>query len=223
MWSRSIPSSMPSSTTCRSSASSRSGASKSEALSSDRRLDWCATCRAVGGPAAVEGVTRGGRANDSTPLLLDSLERCCLLLRSWLRLLLRPSAVRGVSSEVRAPCGAEASLKLNSRTRSMTSLSRSSSGRLLLRSLGMTLSPGLYIFAMSAFSCSDLPLSGFIFMYCSRIVLIHACLVVARTGARHEGHVYGWMLVAVDACWANHSFRQEPQKVCRQSRRAKGW
>jgi hypothetical protein len=44
-----------------------------------------------------------------------------------------------------------------------------------------------------------------------------------RTEARQAGHVYGWMDVAVEAWKANHSFRQAPQKVCRQSSRVSGW
>jgi hypothetical protein len=46
---------------------------------------------------------------------------------------------------------------------------------------------------------------------------------VDRTLARHEGHVYGWSEVAVEAWKANHSLRQAPQKVWRQSRRVSGW
>jgi hypothetical protein len=50
---------------------------------------------------------------------------------------------------------------------------------------------------------------------------------VPRTSARHEGHVYGFVLrracTAAVACHENHSFKQEPQKVWRQSSRVKGW
>jgi len=50
---------------------------------------------------------------------------------------------------------------------------------------------------------------------------------VPRTSARHDGHVYGFVVrrerAAEVACHENHSFRQEPQKVCRQSSRVKGW
>lgn len=46
---------------------------------------------------------------------------------------------------------------------------------------------------------------------------------VVRTEARHEGQVYGCIDVAVEAWKANHSFRQAPQKVCRQSSSVSGW
>jgi len=46
---------------------------------------------------------------------------------------------------------------------------------------------------------------------------------VVRTEARHDGHVYGWIDVAVDAWKANHSLRHAPQNVWRQSRSVSGW
>ena len=57
----------------------------------------------------------------------------------------------------------------------------------------------------------------------SRSVVTVALGCVVRTEARHEGHVYGCIEVAVEAWKANHSFRQAPQKVCRQSKRVSGW
>lgn len=50
---------------------------------------------------------------------------------------------------------------------------------------------------------------------------------VPRTSARHDGQVYGLVVrrerAAEVACHENHSFKQDPQKVCRQSSRVKGW
>lgn len=50
---------------------------------------------------------------------------------------------------------------------------------------------------------------------------------VPRTSARHDGQVYGFVVrrerAAEVACHENHSFKQDPQKVCRQSSRVKGW
>jgi hypothetical protein len=60
-------------------------------------------------------------------------------------------------------------------------------------------------------------------MNMSRRVVTVALGCVVRTEARHEGHVYGWIEVAVEAWNWNHSLRQAPQKVCRQSRRVRGW
>lgn len=58
-----------------------------------------------------------------------------------------------------------------------------------------------------------------------------ALCLVSRTGARHDGQVKrtvsgvgGIGNLSIDAAWKlNHSFRQEPQKVCRQSSRVRGW
>lgn len=49
--------------------------------------------------------------------------------------------------------------------------------------------------------------------------------LVSRTEARHDGHVYGFGFEAEawDACHENHSFRHDPQKVCKQSSKVKGW
>lgn len=57
----------------------------------------------------------------------------------------------------------------------------------------------------------------------SRRVVTVALGWVARTEARQEGQVYGWEVVALWACHENHSFKQAPQKVCRQSSRVSGW
>lgn len=50
--------------------------------------------------------------------------------------------------------------------------------------------------------------------------------LVPRTSARHDGQVYGCVTrrdcEAEVACHENHSFRQEPQKVCKQSSRVNG-
>lgn len=57
----------------------------------------------------------------------------------------------------------------------------------------------------------------------SRRVVTVAFGFVPLTEVRHDGQVYGWMDVAVEAWNWNHSFKQAPQKVCRQSRRVRGW
>jgi hypothetical protein len=48
---------------------------------------------------------------------------------------------------------------------------------------------------------------------------------VSRTEVRHDGQLNGFGVegVALDPCKENHAFRQEPQKVWRQSRRLRGW
>lgn len=58
---------------------------------------------------------------------------------------------------------------------------------------------------------------------------VELCLV-SRTDARHDGHVKmgasgaggSGAFLAASACQSNHSFRQAPQKVCRQSRSVSG-
>lgn len=61
----------------------------------------------------------------------------------------------------------------------------------------------------------------------SRSVVTVALGRVPRTSARHDGQVYGCVVrrawTAEVACHENHSFKQEPQKVCRQSSSVKGW
>lgn len=64
----------------------------------------------------------------------------------------------------------------------------------------------------------------------SRVTTVALCLV-SRTALRHDGHVKmvsdgdGKVgdLAALAAWKLNHSLRQAPQKVCRQSRRVSGW
>jgi hypothetical protein len=64
----------------------------------------------------------------------------------------------------------------------------------------------------------------------SKVVTVALCFV-SRTGVRHDGHVYGVELEGAElgllreavSCHENHSFKQEPQKVWRQSRSVKGW
>lgn len=122
-----------------------------------------------------------------------------------------------------------------SRTESISLLSwasRRSWSAVFLEKLssGTTLSPGLYFASISSFS-----LCGFIFSGCAASIIsksdttVELCLV-SRTEARHDGHVKmgasgaggsGAFFAAV-ACQSNHSFRQAPQKVCRQSRRVSG-
>jgi hypothetical protein len=82
---------------------------------------------------------------------------------------------------------------------------------------------GLYLLLSAAFSSSLLPLSGFDLTKLSSSVVTKAFGCVDRTEARQEGQVYGCMHVAVDAWKANHSFRQAPQKVWRQSSSVSGW
>lgn len=97
-------------------------------------------------------------------------------------------------------------------------------------SSGTTLSPGLYFASISSFS-----LCGFVLSGCAASTIsnseatVELCLV-SRTDALHDGHVkmgasgaggVGAFLAAL-ACQSNHSFRQAPQKVCRQSRRVSG-
>jgi hypothetical protein len=58
-----------------------------------------------------------------------------------------------------------------------------------------------------------------------------ALCLVSLTGARHEGHVNGAAsdggglgAFSIFAAWKlNHSFKHEPQNVCRQSSRVSGW
>lgn len=131
------------------------------------------------------------------------------------------------------PC--TASRRLISLTSSIRCLSRSSAlncSAVLRRNVmsGNTLSPGLYFASISSFSCW-----GFTFSGCatrtmsSRDATVELCLV-SRTEARHDGQVKtdapgaggSGALRAASACHSNHSFRQAPQKVCRQSRSVSG-
>jgi hypothetical protein len=97
--------------------------------------------------------------------------------------------------------------------------------------LTSTFSPASYLTLISLLSFSVLPFSGFAARNISSRVVTVALCFVSRTGARHEGHVYGSPVsgsgegeARCEESWkANHSLRQEPQKVCRQSRRVRGW
>jgi hypothetical protein len=88
----------------------------------------------------------------------------------------------------------------------------------------------VYFFFKSSFSSVVLPLSGLAARNISSKVVTVALCFVSRTGARHDGHVYGvelagtelGLLREADSCHENHSFKHEPQKVCRQSRSVKG-
>jgi hypothetical protein len=129
------------------------------------------------------------------------------------------------------------SLILKSRTLS-TSLRSSSSTLLSLKLFSLsstftnTSSPILYFFSSSSFSSSVLPFSGFAATNISRSVFTVALCLVSLTGALHDGQVYGVPPAGIgvafgvfrdEASWKeNHSFRQEPQKVCRQSRSVRG-
>lgn len=112
------------------------------------------------------------------------------------------------------------------------SSNRLSSGDLSgMRTFGRTLSPGLYFWRISSFSFSGFALSGFAVRYMSSKVLTVALWRVSRTDARQDGQVNlfeagaGGLgdVSATVCCHPNQSFRHEPQKVCRQSRRVKGW
>lgn len=103
---------------------------------------------------------------------------------------------------------------------------RSSSSESEVSGETSTGSPGLYFFAISRLSCSDLACSGFAFSTISSNVVTVAFGLVARTAARHDGQVNRGAELDVrgrTACHENHSFRQEPQKVCRQSSKVRGW
>jgi hypothetical protein len=75
-----------------------------------------------------------------------------------------------------------------------------------------------------------LPLLGFAARNISSNVVTLASCRDSRTGARHDGQVYGVVpagngveeLRDAVSCQLNHSFKQEPQKVWRQSRRVRG-
>ena len=203
---RSTPSASSSSSTCLTRSSSTSSAPRSDALSSERRLAWCSMVL-LGGTTDLLGelLRLVTRLSLSSRLLLDSLLpsrlRSCLLLSlggSRLLLLL---------------LGMPTSLKLSRCTSSRILRSSSSSAPPTRRSLGKTLSPGLYFSLSAFFSSSFFPLPGFAFRNMSSSVVTVAFGWVERTEARHEGHVYGWIDVAADAWKANHSFRQAPQKV----------
>jgi hypothetical protein len=194
-----------------------SSESKSDALSSERRLDWCSM--------ALVGITeREGevfRLVDDLPFRL--LRESLLTSRLPPRLLLSLGGSRLLFPLLLLLLGIPASRKLSCCTSSSTLRSASSSGPSRLRSLGSTLSPGLNLSLSACFSSSFFPLSGFAFRNMSSRVVTVALGCVLRTEARHDGHVYGWIEVAAEAWKANHSLRQAPQKVCRQSSSVRGW
>jgi hypothetical protein len=87
-------------------------------------------------------------------------------------------------------------------------------------------SPGLYRCAISSFSSADLSRSGWAIKTMSSNVVTVAFGRVSRTSARHDGQVKRGAEPEgrLRDPWAeNHSFKQEPQKVCRQSRSVRGW
>jgi hypothetical protein len=95
---------------------------------------------------------------------------------------------------------------------------------------GRTLSPGLYFWRTSSCSSVGLALSGFEARKMSSRLVTVALRRVSRTRARHDGQVKtvapgagGFGFVSAEIfCHSNQSFKQEPQKVCRQSRSVKG-
>jgi hypothetical protein len=116
-----------------------------------------------------------------------------------------------------------ASSMLSAMTSSISRWSSSLLGAPRRRSLGIIVSPGLYFSFSSCLSSSVLAFEGFSRRKLSSSVVTVAFGRVKRTEARHEGQVYGCMLRATEAWWANHSFKQPPQKECRQSSRVRGW
>lgn len=94
IWFRSTPSDTSSSSTWRTRSSSTSSASRSEALSRERRLDWCSIAR--GGMTALDGDAPGGFwLADRLPLRLRSLVvRSLRGSRLALLLLAMPASLR---------------------------------------------------------------------------------------------------------------------------------
>lgn len=95
---------------------------------------------------------------------------------------------------------------------------------------GSTSSPCLYFSCISRSSASGRALSGCARRNISSRVATVALCRVSRTWARHEGQVATMVpadgglgeFSAVVACQLNQSLRQDPQNVCRQSRRVRG-
>lgn len=221
IWLRSMPSDMRASSTWWTRSSSMSLESSSDALRRERKLDWCSMDR-DGTTALVGDVSCVWRLVDRPSLRLVRDSR--LPVR---RLSLRLRSLGGSSPALPLPLAPPppvmpASLRLSCWTSSSTrwSCSSRSSRRL---SLGSTLSPGRYLSRSVFFSASLLPRSGFALRKMSSSVVTVALGWVERTEARHDGHVYGCSEVAVEAWKTNHSFRQAPQKVCRQSSSVSGW
>ena len=148
----------------------------------------------------------------------------------------RRRASRAASMPAPPSAAATASCRLISRTSStsrrsacwMRCSSAVSRGRC---TLGKTLSPGRYLLSISAFSASDLRLSGCAASSISSSVTTVALCLVLRTASRQEGQVKmgvpaagGFGRVSADwACQPNHSLRHAPQNVWRQSSRVNGW
>lgn len=158
-------------------------------------------------------------------LLSCSRLRCCLASSSLASrlpsrfLLLDPLSY---DSDALTPT----SRKLSCCTSSIHSLSsRSALLSYLGLILGMTCSPTLYRFLSSSISSMVLPLLGLAWRNMSNKVVTLASGLVSRTVARHDGQVKGcgFKVSAWEATEENHSFRHEPQKVCRQSSRVNGW
>lgn len=157
--------------------------SSSDALSRERRLDWCSID--LGGMTAREGdVPWGFRLVDR---LSSRLRRDSLLPSRLLSRLLRSL---GGSRLALFPLGMPTSRRLSCCTSSNMRWSASSRSSRRL-SFGSTLSPGLNFSRSAFFSPSLFPLSGFAFKNISSSVVTVAFGCVVRTEARHEGQVYG--------------------------------
>lgn len=202
--------------------------------------------------ASGRSVAASSRRGLVSPLVSPSSLSSCRLCRSLssafrcsrLLSLLDRGAVavlRSLPSSLRrrsllAPAGSTpASWRLKFRTSFISRLSscstlRSLSVFSLSSTFRITSSPGVYFVLDSSFSSSVFPLSGFAAKNISSNVVTVALCFVSRTGARHDGHVYGLvpagmelgLLRAALNCQLNHSFRHAPQKVCRQSRSVSG-
>lgn len=200
--------------------------SPSDELNSDRRLDWCSMCL-ESCDASSDSVRGGGGAAS------------CLSAR-----LLRRASSKRRSPERSVACLSPAVLELDDpfldllplppmslmliSCTSVRSLRSCPSVSGLLRPGGSnnTFSSGRYFFPMSSFSSCGRAFSGLDCRNRSSSVFTLASRLVSRTDDRHEGQVKGGRLRAsgaLEVCHENHSFRQEPQNVCRQSRRVKGW
>lgn len=157
--------------------------SRSDELSKERRLDWCST--ALGGRA-----DRGGDEAEwfrlegalLSRLRCDSLLVARLVVRLLSRLLRslggRRLLVPGMLASLRLSCWASSNMRWSTSSRSSRR-----------RSLGSTLSPGLYLLRSACFSSSVFPLSGLALMKMSSSVVTVALGWVVRTEARHEGQV----------------------------------
>lgn len=203
-------------------------------MESTASIDGLAGLRLTSPPVALRGCLRS-RFRLSFALWSRLVLVSLGALRRAARLLEPPSSPCRRVLELEGPPPFTASRRLISLTESIRCLSRSSSlscsaVRLGKCSSGRTLSPGLYLASISACSAC-----GFAFSGCATSTMsnseatVELCLV-SRTEARHDGHVKteepgtggSGALVAAFACQSNHSFRQAPQKVCRQSRRVRG-